>query len=63
MSGQVRVTFFAGLATLLTSLAFTPVFTVQTWFWPVLAALVLIGAPARCSGDDRRRRRWSSSPR
>ncbi len=43
MSGQVRVTFFAGLATLLTSLAFTPVFTVQTWFWPVLAALVLIG--------------------
>jgi transglutaminase-like putative cysteine protease len=43
MTGQVRVTFFAGLATLLTSLAFTPVFTVQTWFWPVLAALVLIG--------------------
>ena len=43
MSGQTRVTFFAGLATMLAAVAFTPVFTVQTWFWPMLVALMLIG--------------------
>ncbi len=52
MSGQIRVTFFAGLATMLAALAFTPVFDVQTWFWPMLVALLLIG----CAGALLRRR-------
>ncbi len=43
MSGQARVTVFAGLATLLAAMSLTPVFQGSAWFWPTFGTLLLVG--------------------